>query len=162
TLAVGQAEPGPAPPRAVLGAPTGAVRAQQGEAPRAAYLGQPTQSAPAPAPAAENNDSSNPNGHGNGDKNGNGDKPEDADKEPEPPRRAMPAPWPSPPFPGSEYQGYPLIGVPESTSVYPFMKAVYGGPYGEEIKESRIKFSGWITSAGNWTTANNSNTPASY
>ena len=31
--------------------------------------------------------------------------------EPEPPRRAMPSPWDSPPFPGSEYQGYPLIGV---------------------------------------------------
>jgi hypothetical protein len=83
-------------------------------------------------------------------------------EEPEPPRRALPSPWPSPPFPNSEYQGYPLIGVPESTTVYPFMKALYGGPHGEEIKESRIKFSGWVTSSGNWSTANNSNTPASY
>ena len=27
-------------------------------------------------------------------------------------RRAMPSPWDSPPIPGSEYQGYPIIGVP--------------------------------------------------
>jgi hypothetical protein len=83
-------------------------------------------------------------------------------EEQEPPRRAMPSPWPSPPFPGSEYQGYPLIGVPEPTTVYPFMKALYGCQNGEEIKESRIKFTGWATSAGTWSNANNSNTPASY
>jgi len=35
---------------------------------------------------------------------------------PEPPRRALPSPWDSPPFPTSEYQGYPLIGVPLSTA----------------------------------------------
>src|SRR5450631_347929 len=52
-------------------------------------------------------------------KNGNGE--EDA---PEPPRRAPPSPWSSPPFPGSEYQGYPLIGVPYSTTNYPFFLAV--------------------------------------
>jgi len=49
---------------------------------------------------------------------------------PEPPRRALPSPWDSPPFPASEYQGYPLIGVPYSTTVYPLMEAIYGGPYG--------------------------------
>jgi hypothetical protein len=87
--------------------------------------------------------------------NGNGD-------EEEPPRRALPSPWSSPPFPGSEYQGYPLIGVPESTTVYPIMKAIYGGPFGEEIKDTRIKFTGWATGAGTWSTARNSNTPASY
>jgi hypothetical protein len=87
--------------------------------------------------------------------NGNGD-------DEEPPRRALPSPWSSPPFPGSEYQGYPLIGVPESSSVYPIMKAIYGGPWGEEIKDSRIKFAGWATSAGTWSNAKNSNTPASY
>jgi hypothetical protein len=77
-------------------------------------------------------------------------------------RRAMPSPWSSPPFPGSEYQGYPLIGVPETSTVWPFMTAVYGGPWGEQIKESKIKFAGWVTAAGTWSTANNTNVPASY
>jgi hypothetical protein len=79
-------------------------------------------------------------------------------------RNAIPSPWPSPPFPGSEYQGYPLIGVPSSTSVYPFMAAVYGAntPLSNRIQQSRIKFEGWATGSGNWSTAKNSNTPDSY
>ncbi len=81
---------------------------------------------------------------------------------PEPPRRAMPSPWHSPPFPGSEYQGYPLIGVPADEDVYPFMQAVYGGPWGDAIKESRIKFDGWVTAFGNWGTARKSNVPDAY
>src|SRR5262249_3177699 len=87
--------------------------------------------------------------------NGNGD-------EEEQPRRAMPSPWSSPPFPSSEYQGYPLIGVPASTTIYPLMKAIYGGPWGEEIKDSRITAYGWVNASGNWSTAKNSNTPDSY
>lgn len=42
------------------------------------------------------------------------------------------------------------------------MKAIYGGPLGEEIKESRIKAYGWVNASGNWSTAKNSNTPDSY
>src|SRR5262249_22607403 len=82
----------------------------------------------------------------------------------DPPRRALPSPRPAPPFPGSEFQGYPLLGVPNSTSVYPFMKAVYSAdtPISDAIKNSRIKFEGWATGAGNWSTAHNSNTPTSY
>jgi hypothetical protein len=83
-------------------------------------------------------------------------------EEPEPPRRALPSPWSSPPFPGSEYQGYPLLGVPASTTVYPFMEALYGGPHGQEIKDSRIVFQGWATTEGNWSNARNTNTPTSY
>lgn len=78
------------------------------------------------------------------------------------PRRALPAPLQSPPMPSGEWQGYPLIGVPYDTSVYPLMKAIYGGPWGDEIKESRIKAYGWINASGNWSTAKNSNTPDSY
>ena len=74
----------------------------------------------------------------------------------------MPEPWSSPPFPGHEYQGYPLIGVPPETSVYPLMEAVYGGPCGDEIKDSRIKLYGWVTASGNWSTAKQSNAPTSY
>jgi Putative beta-barrel porin-2, OmpL-like. bbp2 len=96
----------------------------------------------------------------NGGENGNGSE------EPETPRRALPSPWSSPPFPGSEYQGYPLIGVPASTSNYPFMKAFYasteGTHFGDAVKDSRIKFDGWATASGTWSTARQSNVPASY
>jgi hypothetical protein len=83
---------------------------------------------------------------------------------PEPPRRALPSPWPSPPFPGSEYQGYPLIGVPNSDTVYPFMKALYGAntEWSEWVKESKIQFSGFVVASGNYSTAKNSNVPSSY
>lgn len=82
----------------------------------------------------------------------------------DPPRSALPSFCPSPPFPSSEYQGYPLLGVPESTTLYPFMKAVYSAncPITDAIKDSRIKFTGWATASGNWSTAHNSNTPSSY
>jgi hypothetical protein len=94
-----------------------------------------------------------PNGAKNGDQ---------AEESPEPPRRALPAPFQSPPFPSAEYQGYPLIGVPPDSSVYPLMKAIYGGPCGDWIKESRIKAYGWFNASGNWSTVKNSNTPDSY
>jgi hypothetical protein len=86
------------------------------------------------------------------------------EEEPEPPRRALPSPFDSPPFPGSEYQGYPIIGIPPDASTYPVMKAIYGAntPFTDAIKESKIKFDGWVTASGNWSTARNSNTPTSY
>ncbi|HEX4591656.1 MAG TPA: outer membrane beta-barrel protein, partial [Gemmataceae bacterium] len=90
--------------------------------------------------------------------NGNGDTP----AEPEKPRRALPAPFNSPPFPSGEYQGYPLVGVPPDDATYPLMKAIYGGPWGEEIKDSRVKVYGWINASGNWSTSKNSNMPDSY
>jgi hypothetical protein len=89
----------------------------------------------------------------------------DKDKEPEkkePPRRALPAPFPSPPFPSSEYQGYPLVGVPPDDTVYPLMQVVYDTPCGDIIKKSRINAYGWINGSGNWSNCVNSNTPASY
>jgi hypothetical protein len=97
-----------------------------------------------------------PKKNGSGDGNGNGDG------ETPPPRRALPSPWSSPPFPSSEYQGYPLIGVPASTTIYPFMKGVYATPWGDAIKDTRIKFDGWAVGSGNWSTDKNSNVPASY
>jgi hypothetical protein len=78
------------------------------------------------------------------------------------PRRALPAPLPSPPMPSGEWQGYPLVGVPPDSSIYPLMGAIYNGPYGDEIKESRIKAYGWFNTSGNWSTVKNSNTPDSY
>ena len=88
------------------------------------------------------------------------------DDSPPPARRVAPEPWSSPPFPGHEWQGYPLMGVPPSTDVYPLMQAIYdsteGTTIGDWIKESRIKMYGWVTAGGNYSTANNSNSPTSY
>jgi len=83
--------------------------------------------------------------------------------EPEPPRRALPAPLDSPPFPSSEWQGFPLIGVPYSTKEYPLTKALYTLPgIGSFLKEERIKVYGWVNASGNWSTSDNSNLPTSY
>jgi hypothetical protein len=83
--------------------------------------------------------------------------------EPEPPRRALPAPLDSPPFPSSEWQGFPLVGVPYGTKEYPLTKALYGTPgIGDFLKGNRIKIYGWINASGNWSTASDSNMPTSY
>ena len=81
---------------------------------------------------------------------------------PDVPRRAPPSPWDSPPFPTSEYQGYPLIGVPPSGTEDPMMKAILLGPYGDWFRENRIEFHGWATVSGNWSNARNSNLPTAY
>jgi Putative beta-barrel porin-2, OmpL-like. bbp2 len=88
-------------------------------------------------------------------------KDDEDDKEPEKPRRSLPQPFDSP-FPTKEYQGYPLIGVPVDDEVYPLMKAVYGGPLGDFIKNSGIKAYGWVTTFGDFTDSKNSNSPAAY
>src|SRR5438128_2683642 len=83
--------------------------------------------------------------------------------EPEPPRRALPAPLDSPPFPSSEWQGFPLVGVPYGTKEYPLTKALWGTPgIGDFLREQRIKVYGWINASGNWSDAKDSNMPTSY
>src|SRR6266850_7696762 len=83
--------------------------------------------------------------------------------EPEPPRRALPAPLDSPPFPSSDWQGFPLIGVPYSTKEYPLTKALYGTPgIGDFFREQRIKIYGWINASVNLSTSDDSNIPTSY
>lgn len=82
--------------------------------------------------------------------------------EPEPARRALPAPWDSPPYPSAEYQGSPLIGVPISTKEYPLMKALGGTSLGELMRDNRIKMYGWVNGSYNWSTSSNSNMPSSY
>jgi hypothetical protein len=77
-------------------------------------------------------------------------------------RRTPPSPWDSPPFPVSEYQGYPLIGVPPSPNEDPLQKALYLGPHGDAIKDSRIEVHGWVTAGGNWSNAHRSNLPTAY
>jgi len=65
-------------------------------------------------------------------------------------------------MPSGEWQGYPNVGVPYDTAVYPLMGAIYGSPWGDAIKESRIKFYGWANAAVNFSNATNSNMPTSY
>ena len=140
-----------------------------------------------------NGDKKDKDGNGDKkDKNGNGDKKEKKDepkrpgfcynfvkaycdeffpkKDAEPeetppaPRRGLPEPWSSPPFPGHEYQGYPLMGVPPAPlDTYPLMKGLLATPWlGDCLNDSRIKIYGWVTAGGNWSTAKNSNSPAAY
>jgi hypothetical protein len=172
TLAIGQVEsgtmpaapapmnvPGAAPPSAVVPAPDGSPA---------------TNSWAPPQNGANGSDSSNNN---NGEEAGGffrrffkiyADEfrgtagPEE--EGPVPVRRTNPSPFPSPPLPTNEYQGYPLIGVPPDDTTWPIMKAIYGAntPFTDRIKDSKIKFYGWVTSSGNWSTANNTNAPTSY
>lgn len=81
---------------------------------------------------------------------------------PEPARRALPSPWDAPPFPSSEYQGNPIIGIPLSTKEYPLEKALKGGPFGNLLTDNRIRTYGWVNGSYNWSTNKNSNMPTSY
>lgn len=83
-------------------------------------------------------------------------------EKPEPPRRALPAPFKSPPFPSAEYQGSPLIGVPPSDTEYPLTKEIYKTSWGEILKQNRIMAYGWINVSGNFSNCVDSNTPAAY
>ena len=105
------------------------------------------------------NDSSEEKGDNDPDKD---DDCNDDDDKKESKRRALPAPFPSPPFPSGEYQGYPLIGVPPSDAVYPLMEYLYRLPSGDIIKESRIKAYGWVNGSVNASNCKNSNSPESY
>ncbi len=77
-------------------------------------------------------------------------------------RRAQPAPFLSPPFPSSEYQGFPLIGLPPDTTRWPLMKVAQGTWVGDLLDSNRIRAYGWINGSGNLSTAHQSNTITSY
>jgi hypothetical protein len=83
---------------------------------------------------------------------------------PPPERRALPEPWSSPPFPGHEYQGYPLMGVPRTAiDDYPLGKALVGVPMlGDFLVDNQIKIYGWATGSGNFSTSHQTNAPTSY
>ncbi len=80
----------------------------------------------------------------------------------EPKRRALPAPLQSLPLPSSEWQGYPLIGVPFAAPVYPLMKALQGTFYGDLLNSNKIRVYGWVDMGGNLSTSKNSNVPLAY
>jgi len=81
--------------------------------------------------------------------------------ETEPPRRGLPAPFPSPPFPFSDYLG-PTIGIPDTTPDWPLQKSLSGTRLGEFLKDNRIKIYGWFSPSFNLSTSRYSNTPAAY
>jgi hypothetical protein len=81
---------------------------------------------------------------------------------PTPDRRALPPVFPSPPFPSSEYQGYPLVGVPPDTTQWPLMKAIQGTYLGDFLNTNRVRVYGWLNASANWSTSRHSNTPDSY
>ena len=88
-----------------------------------------------------------------------------ADEPDSPPaeRRALPESWPSPPFPGHEFQGYPLVGVPPSNnSNYPLMQSLKGTWLGDWLTANKIDIYGWVTAEGNISTSKQSNQPDSY
>jgi hypothetical protein len=78
---------------------------------------------------------------------------------PVPARRGLPAAFDSPPFPSSEYQGYPLVGVPPSATRWPLEQSLLGELGAEP---SRLRAYGWITASANASSARDSNLPSSY
>lgn len=87
---------------------------------------------------------------------------DESEKKEEPKRRALPAPFPSPPFPSAEYQGYPIIGVTASDTIYPLMEGIYKTCWGDFFKRNKIQLYGWINGSGNLSTCHHSNSPFSY
>jgi hypothetical protein len=66
------------------------------------------------------------------------------------------------PFPGTEYQGYPLIGVPPDDAVWPLMRAIQGTPIGDVLNTAKMRVYGWVTAEANWSSSRGTNTPDSY
>ena len=71
--------------------------------------------------------------------------------------RNLPSPLASPPFPGSEWDGAPIIGVSSEAPDYPLYKAL-----GLAKRKSRFKVYGWASIGGNLSTSHDSNSPTSY
>jgi len=72
--------------------------------------------------------------------------------------RALPSPLPSPPFPDSDWLGFPLIGAPWSGSpTYALEKAVGADKLGKDIH-----LYGWVNPSFNFSTSSASNVPLSY
>ena len=73
--------------------------------------------------------------------------------------RALPSPLTSPPFPDSDWLGFPLIGAPYSGSPeFPLEKALTGNRWLSKDYE----LYGWINPSFNYSTSHNSNQPLSY
>ena len=68
--------------------------------------------------------------------------------------RSLPSPIDSPPFPSSEWDGAPLIGVNSEVPNYPLQKLLG--------LKGRFKIYGWLDFGGNISSSKHSNAPESY
>ena len=69
--------------------------------------------------------------------------------------RSLPSPLLSPPFPTSDWDGAPLIGVDATAPNYPLTKLL-------GLSQHRVKIYGWADVGGNLSTSKHSNFPTSY
>lgn len=72
--------------------------------------------------------------------------------------RALPSPLPSPPFPGSDWLGAPIIGQPDTAPDWPLQRALFGAA----LDASRLKVYGWVSGSGNISSSKESNAPMAY
>ncbi|MGA2256159.1 MAG: outer membrane beta-barrel protein, partial [Thermoguttaceae bacterium] len=86
------------------------------------------------------------------------------DPGPDPPRRCNPpAVYTDPPFTSlSEFQGYPLIGIPGGAPIGILPTTLQEGPNGQWWKDTRCTLDGWIEGGANLSSAKLTNTPAAY
>ena len=71
--------------------------------------------------------------------------------------RTLPSPLLSPPFPGSDWDGGPVIGNPNDETIYALQKFL-----GLAHNKSKIRVYGWIDAGGNLSSSTHSNAPAAY
>jgi len=72
-------------------------------------------------------------------------------------QRVLPSPILSPPFPGAEWDGGPIIGAPIDDTYYPLQKLL-----GMANNKSRVRFYGWVDVGGDLSTSKHSNAPTAY
>jgi hypothetical protein len=76
--------------------------------------------------------------------------------------RALASPLPSPPFPGSDWLGSPLIGEPAPATDGAFMHLLSGTSLGKALQANHISIYGWVDPSINFSTSKNTNLPLSY
>lgn len=69
--------------------------------------------------------------------------------------RSLPSPLPNLPFPVSDWDGGPLVGVDATAPNYPLQKAL-------GITKSKVKIYGWVDVGGDISSSKHSNAPTSY
>lgn len=83
--------------------------------------------------------------------------PDQAGQTAQPASRALPSPLPSPPFPGSDWLGFPLIGAPYSVTTGPLQKLL-----GKKMTDEGFLLYGWVNPSYNYSSSKNSNLPLTY
>jgi len=76
--------------------------------------------------------------------------------------RALPQPLPSPPFPGGDWLGSPLIGEPAPNTDGALMHVLSGTGFGQWLHSNRISIYGWVDPSVNFSTSKFTNLPLSY